>query len=281
MKTLIYGRTLYLWGILLFWVGCSSPLSLEKPILEQTSLPEELQAPTLTNQTTVGGLLLPDNSMIEVSEDQSEVTFTFPENIFFVREDEEGNPVMMRQIKYQCDCSGSGGCVVFHSGNSFGCLHGTCTGTCTGYFTDDGGSGHHRFSGGFVDLNQESNFIYKNDENSPLLAFHPIILELAETKDAMTLLDAMPLGYQVQGFTGPSKVVAFNFLGTQIGVQVPISFIESKDDPSAYKEVSCRCNSGTSGCVLQQLPDSNIWLCVGQQCSSCAMIVEDDGGGSH
>jgi len=273
MKTLISSYGLCLWVIISLCTSCSGPIVSEEAELAQTSTPEALEAPAVAYKTKIGELLIPDNTSIEVAESQTEVKFTFPEGVYFV-EDQGGNiPSTFKEVIYVCDCHGPGpgGCTVIYYNNSFGCLQGRCSGLCTGYLRDENGSSNLNVAGGFIDLNQEVEFIDSRMDVSGLMEFHPVLLKLPEVQEALGRIK--PVSSDI-----PSKIVGLNLFGNIVGVQVPVSEIEK--NPSAYREVSCKCRVG-DGCKLQQQPETCIWLCVGERCIQCAMIVKDENGGSH
>ncbi|MEM7656911.1 MAG: hypothetical protein AAF399_12335, partial [Bacteroidota bacterium] len=86
----------------------------------------ETSLPTYTQNAYVGGLKLPNRSEVILSEDQSSVTFVFPEGIKYVSYNEAGEIELLERKTYTCTCSEAGSCTVFNSGTSYGCLHGSC-----------------------------------------------------------------------------------------------------------------------------------------------------------
>lgn len=282
MKNLIF-----LVSIIGFFVTACGPQSI--PLSESAEaklapeLPAELQLPALTQNSRAGNLKLPDNSQVMPSEDGSSVTFVFPENVFFVTQDETGEITMHKQKTYTCACSSDGSCSVLHTGNDFGCLHGGCTGSCTGSFSDDDDPpSTDRHAGGFVDLNQGISFVKSTEEFNSLLAFDPIILNHKEVKAGLKTVELQNLSFYLSGqdLDGPFKFVAMNFYGTLVASKVPLSFINESGGLSAFKEATCNCGSGSSGCLLVQRPDVELWICSGEGCSSCSMTVSDEPPGT-
>ncbi|MEL6626105.1 MAG: hypothetical protein AAFY70_02355 [Bacteroidota bacterium] len=278
-KNLIMG--LGVLSILLMIIACNQ----EKGVLSELkqdvpALPFAQTFPTFTQSTTVGGIRIPDHSRIILSEDGTSVTFQFPENVFWVTQDDEGNVVKLAARTYVCECS-DGSCNVLHTGNDFGCLHGSCSGTCSGYYADEPPSTERNVSGGFIDLNQGVAVVTSEEEAENLLDYDPSMLALGEVQEGLQLLKL----HQVAILNGdydvrePSRTIAFNFYGTLIGVNLPISYIQTLENHGSFKNVSCFCRNGRIGCILRGDGTGGIWICSGDGCSSCAMIVEDDSPG--
>lgn len=268
-----------LFGCLL--MACDSDVKIEAMSEGSPDTPSVISVvPAFTEGSMLGELRLPDNSSIVLSDDGSSVTIEFPEGIYFVREDEEGNPSLQRTITYTCTCSSTGAGTVAYVAGDFGCFHGGCTGSCNGAFMDDRGHRTDALVGGFVDLNQNATFLKSVEESEGLLAFDPIILALPEVEGGRVLLSLHHLAVLMGGYEGPSRVLGANFYGTLVGISLPESYIATLSDAELLRTVTCNCGSGNSGCAVNQNAGS-FATCVGSGYSSCSMIVVDDGHVTH
>ncbi len=268
----------------LFLFACQPGMNLDSQAVAEPTpdFQEELallsDIPAFTSNSSLAGLPLPDHSRITLSADKQSITFDFPEGVYFVQEDAEGKPSLHTTITYTCNCSASeGGCTVIHAGGDFGCLHGSCQGSCTGTYSDDGGNPQKdALTGSFLDLNKGVSFLRSNEAVGALFAFRPFMLALPEAAEGRTMLSLHQVAALTQGHAGPSRVVGINFYGTLAGISLPESYLATLPHAELLQTVTCACGAGT-GCVLRE--GEGVAICVGGNCSSCAMTVEEGGPG--
>ncbi len=255
----------------------------------------------ITNNAYLGGMRLPDNSKV-TSTDKSQLQVEFPEGIVFISNDDKGNIAQTSMMGYSCTCSGRGGCDVYEvkvDGKlTYGCAEGSCSATCSGtktkearysnvgsIFTDD-----MFLKGGFVNLKSRFRVLSNSESLSDDL----------KTPNFQTLmsLDAFRNGfddfvlkaYGVSSFSeiNPDKIttlkVGVEIFGVKMIMQLPKDYVDNYTKNArtsgtlkiANAEPTCNCNSGTSGCIKEEITRLGgtvhvAWKCTGGSCTSCEM----------
>lgn len=277
-RTILKSLTFILTATIL--ISCSEEAPVQTPIGERNPL---LQIPADMGGINFGGVVLPNGTTSEVSEDGSTLNVKLPEGIIYIAS--FNNELLAAdEGGYTCTSTCAGGCDVVKLGDNVGCS--ACpegsTASCVGKHENSGLYGIGQGSGGgFIDLSQGISFVTPDDEKlgnfqSPVWE---VLIQYPEVQEKLLafvneLWPDETINYD------KSKLVLTNVYGTYVRMHVPNSLMNARAENEliAGDEVSCDCTSGGTGCVHEEVRAGVGSLskkigdkCVAGACESCSM----------
>jgi hypothetical protein len=243
--------------------------------------------PTVTKNASVGGLNLPDGSIIKKI-DNSTIKITLPKgyNMGII----SGRLLeLTADGSYTCTCSGSNGCNVFYVKGNYGCSHGSCTGSCTGGFSNR--SGKTIDSENVFIIEQENELAPATDTEFEKLPYMPEKLILSLENEfkayAATLYDDKYLEALDYVDERNAKTSDINDIMLVKMKMYGYKFIYSVNTKVLKPEImksnkflvldydggghTCNCDSGQSGCTANT--SWGVKYCEGGSCTKCTMTV--------
>ncbi|MDZ4810300.1 MAG: hypothetical protein SGI96_18835 [Bacteroidota bacterium] len=210
------------------------------------------------------GIVLPEGTVICISQDSIAVTVTLPKGFAFVVKGLAQKTLPIGQATYNCVCSGTNACHVFYAeGLGFGCLQSNCSGSCYGRFTYKGYSVDR-----VIDLSQNKVEFFSNE-----LVQSTILQQYEAYYNASTIPDFDGL------FRNKLLLKDYVFVKEKMGevtyhLLVLRSAVTDKDtelmDPT---KASCNCE-GTNACQLKTagIGKFKIYYCDGN-CNGCELTI--------
>ncbi len=247
-----------------------------------TAIPKDLE------RIKWGNIVLPAGTMSNVSEDGSSLTFELPKGYVYVAYAKSGQSFFATTGGYTCSGGCNPGCDVVKFGSEVGCTackdETICSGSRTptaSLFKSNLSEKEHFVGEGengvLVNLNEGVNFINADAKKSH-----------AETHDSVSFdaVIAIPQAQQeldrfVKKYWGNSDVdidnadlVLVNFYGSTISLYIPKIQTKNLSLSISDGSESCKCNSGSSGCKLEDVKKGYITVgkkCAKGSCTSCTM----------
>ncbi|HET8860310.1 hypothetical protein [Marivirga sp.] len=228
------------------------------------------------------GVILPNGTKSEVSNDGSTLTVKLPEGVFYIAS-LNGELISSKEGGYTCTSTCSGGCDVVKLGSEVGCSR--CpegsTEECVGKDPDDEGfySIGEGTGGGFINKNIGISFVKSGEDRIEHFQSPDweVLMQYPDFERAFNsfVKDLWPEGKVDRE---NADLVVVNAFGTYLRMYVPSSFLSSRTDNELISggDVSCDCSSGESGCVYEEITTGpfNTKIgdkCVAGACESCTM----------
>ncbi len=260
---------------------------------ENKSLDKIFEIPEFIYNSYVDGIKLPEGTRVNKIDDSS-VEFIYPEGVELWISDATNGAAKIRYSSggYTCTCSGSKGCNVFYAGGDFGCSHGKCTGACTGTKTKlVNKTDNIKYA--FVNTNEKISLI-QNEVDFDKLPYMPeMVLKQEKVKNILRDYAKSIYGENYKAITDKvdsytseksdinsivyvqMKMYGFKFIyGVSHKDLLPEILSKDSFGKVLYdiKSHSCKCDSGTSGCVKGS--KLGVKYCKGGNCTSCTMTVK-------
>jgi len=241
--------------------------------------------PSHTYQTKIGSIVLPDGSLVMLSADSSSVKFQFPEGVYWVGLDQQGDLELLAERTYECSCPEGGCTVVYNEFFGWGCHDGPCRGIYTGKFLPSEGTDRALYpEGGFIDFGQGISLVESKTEEPKLFVFSELLLRIPQVQKAWNDFQVELIGHMIDNsptFDQDHEYVAVNFFGVLAAIALPSETADSlRQTGFSLRDVSCWCNQpGTGDCELEQ--KGSTIFCGGGGCVQCRMRIDEDEESTH
>ena len=262
---------------LLFFMSILLIFSCEESIVDEQDL--GLNTEDFSN-LYYNNLKLPEGTVGIYSADRSSVRLELPDNIKYIANN-DNSFIITSSGSYTCTSKCSPGCDVVKLGDDIGCSacpktsKEDCIGshgkTTSGNLIGDGEGG------GFIDLDLGITFSQKSDILNQLDA--PQWDVLIKHPEVNKKFEEFYSSYWPSGIPDykNSKSIVVNIYGVHVKLLMP-SNLDYRADTVSGDEVTCACNSGTEGCIHEEINVKIGFInkkvgdkCVAGACTSCKM----------
>lgn len=261
----------------------------ENNILNEVSskkqLKQDTKIPLDMGGIKFGNLVLPKGTISKISQNGSRLDFKLPKNYIYVATDATGKVFFADTGSYTCTSTCSGGCDVAKIGENIGCT--ACpegsTASCIGKRGRSKSTKINKnqigdgFNGRIVETTKSIHLIYKNKKietkNIKPFKFDSLLNNSKIKKEFYSFIDNIWKGKTIS--KNNFKKVLASVYGTTIVMYVPVDYIQnSKVMLADGSNVSCNCDDGNSGCVLEGIFKGPFRIgdkCVAGSCNACTM----------
>jgi hypothetical protein len=253
-------------------------VSSKKQLIQETKIPLDMGG------IKFGNLLLPKGTISVISQNGSRLDFKLPKNFIYVATDKNGKVFLADSGSYTCKSTCSG-CDVIRLGDNIGCS--ACpegsTAACIGRRGKSTNTKKHQIGDGLngriVETKNSIHLIYEGEKidnnNIKPFKFNSLIDNTKIKNEFYNFVDNFWKGKTINKHN--FKKVLASVYGTTIVMYVPIDYSpNSKFLLSDGSNVSCNCDSGSSGCDLEGIYKAGGLIrigdkCVAGSCESCTM----------
>jgi hypothetical protein len=272
--------TILILGVILY--ACSNDEISLKEIPSQEESLQDAKIPSDMGGLKFGNLTLPKGTISKISENGSKLDFKLPNGYTYIATDESGKVFLANEGSYTCTSTCSGGCDVAKLGNNIGCSAcpegsaAPCTGKRGKTTKKKGLQIGDGFNGRIVEIKNSIKFLYKEtliqNKNVKSIKFDSLLNNFKIRNEFYNFVNSVWKG-KIISDNNYKKVLA-NIYGTTIVMYVPKDYKQNSKVALDGSNVSCNCNSGSSGCDLEGIFKGLFRIgdkCVAGSCNSCTM----------